>query len=76
MSTLTTRRAAATTAFEPTTAAASYSAAGASSQALITEAISCIIAGRAFPEHLRPAAFASAPQPRTIEEGIARILRS
>ena len=73
MSTLTTRRAAATTAFEPTTGAASYSAAGASSQALITEAISCIIAGRAFPEHLRPRAF-SAPRPATVQEGIARIL--
>ena len=76
MPTSTASRTAATAAFEPTTSAPSYSAAGASSQALIAEAISCIIAGRTFPEHLRPAALAAAPRPRTVQEGIARILRS
>ena len=48
-------------------------AATASSHALIAEAIDCIIHGRAFPEHLRPRAFAP-PRPATVQEGIARIL--
>ena len=74
MSTLTTHRAAATVRYDSTTAAPMSAAHDvALSQALIAEAIGCIIEGRALPEHLRPRAVA-APRPATVQEGIARIL--
>ena len=71
MSTLTASRPAATTSFAPTPNAP---AAAPSSDALIAEAIECILAGRAFPPHLRPTVFATPPRPATVQEGIARIL--
>ena len=44
-----------------------------SRQALIEEAIGCIITGRAFPAHLAPVA-QPIHAPATVAEGIARIL--
>ena len=70
MSTQTARGPAAAPSYAPP---AAPPAATPSSQALIAEAIDCIVHGRAFPEHLRPCAF-SAPRPATVQEGIARIL--
>ena len=71
MSTPTAGRPADSTTYDPRVAAP---AAAPSSQALITEAIECILGGRAFPPHLRPTVFATPPRPATVQEGIARIL--
>ena len=70
MSTHTSRRPAAAPSYAPP---ATPRAAAPSSQALIAEAIDCIVHGRALPEHLRPRA-ASPARPATVQEGIARIL--
>ena len=45
-----------------------------SRQALIEEAIGCIIHGRAFPAHLAPVA-QPVSTPATVADGLARILR-
>lgn len=45
----------------------------ASAQDPTAECLGCIITGRPFPAHLRPAAFVGA-SPATVEAGIARIL--
>ena len=44
-----------------------------SSEDPTAECLGCIISGRPFPAHLRPAAFVGA-SPTTVEAGIARIL--
>ena len=43
-------------------------------QALATEALQCIIAGRPLPERVRPAELPLAAAPMSVEAGIARIL--
>ena len=72
MSIHTTPRPPAAPSYEPPAARTS---AAPSSQALIAEAIGCIVHGRPLPEPLRPRPF-SAPRPATVQEGITRILRS